>query len=409
MFIEIDKRSEVGRLEKEAQWAASANALHSTLDEPSFPSPPEFIGKARPLVDVLVPAFNAENVIRQALESVFRQDYPCFRLIIVDDGSTDGTADVIRGFRDELQPILLVRQENSGIVEALNEGLRYVSAPFTARIDADDYSFPRRFTDQVNFLQENASYIAVSSAFYEIDEDGRLNGRRYVGQGLDVRHNFFAYPAFEPYLPHSLLMMRTSVIKSLGYRHVHHSEDVDLFWRAQRFGRLATLSDIHGCYRVHTASVSGANVVEGRIQAVFSQLAALSARRVVERRPDLDFNRAALAEARVARDLERIAAAFESRLTSREYAYLRSASAIKLAEFSLFRPYALEASDITLLLDAVDLRRMSSGHERRSVRSMIYRCVRKFVRNAPTRTKLWFIYKYPWKMARAFIFRGRRP
>jgi glycosyltransferase involved in cell wall biosynthesis len=409
VLIEIDGRSEVGRLEKEAQWALSANDLHSILDESSSQSPPELLDKARPLVDVLMAAFNAEKTIRQTLESVFDQDYRYFRFIIVDDGSTDGTADVIRDFRNQWQPILLVRQYHSGLVATLNEGLRYLSAPFTARIDADDYSFPRRFSDQVNFLQGNSGYVAVSSALYEIDQDGRLNGRVFRVDDLNVTHDFFAHPASEPYLPNSLLMIRTNVIKSLGYRYVHHAEDSDLCWRAQRFGRLAILSDLHGCYRIHTASVSGANVVEGRIQAVFSQLAALSARRVVERRPDLDFDPAALAEARAAGDLDSIMAAFESRLTAREYAYLRSASAMKLVELSSFRPYALEPSDIILLLDVVDPRSMSSGRERRLVRSMMYRCIRKFIRNAQIRTKLWFAYKYPWKMARAFIFRGRPP
>lgn len=398
MIITIDKRVPADYSYSEAEWEKSNATLRQNIDVNTL---------SDKIIDVLMPVYNMEKTLLDALNSIFSQTYQLFRVIIVDDGSADDPISTINKFESKPQPILLIRQANSGVIDALITGLNYVSLlSFTAIMNADDMSFSNRFADQVRFLIKNDEYIAVSSSHYEMDEDGILTGGKFIGQGLDMRHDFFVYPAFEPYLPHSLLMMRSEALKKLSYRYVHHAEDADLYWRAQRLGRLATLHDIHGCYRIHTNSISGRNNVEGRIQAVFSQLGAISARRCVENRSDFVFEREYLAKARSAITLDNIVKLFETKLSQVEKEYLRAASAMKLVEFSGYRPYNLEFSDIQFLIENAKFAKISRRVERKTLRRSIYRTIRKFFRNAGLLEKYQFFLRFPWKTIQSFIING---
>lgn len=100
-----------------------------------------------PQITVLMPAYNAGKYIREAITSVLEQSFADFELLIVNDGSTDDTADIIDSFNDER--IVVLSQENKGVAAALNNGLRHARAPYIARFDADDVCYPYRLPGAV--------------------------------------------------------------------------------------------------------------------------------------------------------------------------------------------------------------------------------------------------------------------
>src|ERR1700761_3392427 len=111
---------------------------------------------ATPAITVLMPAYNAEKYIGEAITSVLQQTYTDFELLIVNDGSTDSTASIINNFIDER--IVVINQPNMGVAAALNTGLEYARGKYIARFDADDVCYSYRLEKQIRFLQDNPEY-----------------------------------------------------------------------------------------------------------------------------------------------------------------------------------------------------------------------------------------------------------
>jgi len=123
-----------------------------------------------PKITVLMPAYNAEKYIAAAIYSVLAQTFKAFELLIINDGSTDTTENIIRSFSDDR--VRLINQSNQGIAAALNMGLLNANAGLVARFDADDICMPERLQLQYNFLLENPDHIIVGSDADYIDKNG---------------------------------------------------------------------------------------------------------------------------------------------------------------------------------------------------------------------------------------------
>jgi glycosyltransferase involved in cell wall biosynthesis len=132
------------------------------------------------LVSVMMPAYNAEDYIGSAIESVLVQSYPHWELIIVDDGSKDRTAEIAAGYADPR--IRLIRQPNQGEAAARNTALEHTQGALIAFLDADDLFLPEHLEATVDFLQAHAEFDAVYTDGYHIDERGNrlppLSARR---------------------------------------------------------------------------------------------------------------------------------------------------------------------------------------------------------------------------------------
>jgi glycosyltransferase involved in cell wall biosynthesis len=124
----------------------------------------------QPAITVLMPAYNAANYIAEAIDSVLQQTFTNFELLIINDGSTDDTVNIIRSFNDSR--IVLINRNNGGVAEALNTGLYYALAPYIARFDADDVCHPKRLETQYEFMLSNPEYHIVGSAADYMDMDG---------------------------------------------------------------------------------------------------------------------------------------------------------------------------------------------------------------------------------------------
>ena len=206
-----------------------------------------------PIVTVLLPVYNGERYLRAAVESILHQTFESFELLIVDDGSTDGTEAICRSFTDPR--IRVVRHEtNAGLVSALNSGIELIRTKYVARMDADDVSLADRLARQIVFLESRPDIAACGSWAREL-VDGRLRAvmRRPTGEYLR-QTAWRPVPIFHP-----TACLRTEVLRELRYRTDYvHAEDYDLWLRLCRHHRIDNVPKVLLHYRIHHASVSHA-------------------------------------------------------------------------------------------------------------------------------------------------------
>jgi glycosyltransferase involved in cell wall biosynthesis len=126
-----------------------------------------------PLVSIVIPVYNGEKYLADSLDSVLCQTYQNWELIIINDGSTDSTEQLILNYQDKRIKYLR-NDDNKGIIFSLNRGLRESKGVYIARLDADDIALPFRIEKQVEFLSENPDYVMCGSYFQTIDSKGNL-------------------------------------------------------------------------------------------------------------------------------------------------------------------------------------------------------------------------------------------
>jgi glycosyltransferase involved in cell wall biosynthesis len=304
-------------------------------------------------VDVLLPVFNGAMTITKAVESLQRQTISSLRIIVIDDGSTDQTPELLDALAARDSRIIVLTQPNAGIVDALNAGIRVCEAEFVARQDADDISDPSRLAMELAYLSTHTDCVAVSGAAKHVDEQGRFLGTIQTFPQPDQADPRWA-PSREPYLMHPFLMVRRADLLAIGgYRHVYYAEDTDLCWRLQELGAMHNLDMPLGEYRMHTGSVSSQSIINGRVMALSSQLAGLSALRRRTGRADLKFPKKAIIEYQNAGMLSKLWELGKRELDDDEAGYLRIALAGKLLELSSYRPYELEFSDCQFIRNAL--------------------------------------------------------
>lgn len=206
-------------------------------------------------VTVLMPAYNAELYIAEAIESILNQTYTQFELMIIDDGCTDGTIDIIKGFDDD-RIKLVVNEKNLGLIATLNKGLDLIKTPFIARMDADDISLPTRLETQYQFMQNHPQVGACGTWYDNIlpDNTERKGGRYLAGHNQVLFKNLY-----QLHIIHGTTMMRTEVIEkhNLTFNSAYsHAEDYDFFTRLAKFAELYNIPAALYKIRHHSESVS---------------------------------------------------------------------------------------------------------------------------------------------------------
>lgn len=208
----------------------------------------------QPQVSVVLPVWNGERFLKESVDSILAQDFRDFELIIVDDGSTDATGEIISQYADDAR-VRVLRQENKGLVAALNAGLELSRAALIARLDADDVALPHRLTAQLAYLDSNPNVMAVGSAIELMDAGGRsLGTRRYpVGKEMATLGLLDGCT-----LAHPAVMMRKGAVQKVGaYRECfRHAEDYDLWLRVIELGYVDNLPETLIRYRIHDHSVT---------------------------------------------------------------------------------------------------------------------------------------------------------
>ncbi|MGW0044207.1 glycosyltransferase family 2 protein [Rhodococcus sp. NPDC003348] len=204
-----------------------------------------------PPVTVLVPAYNAGRYLRPMLDSVLNQDFRDFELLVIDDGSTDDTAEVLASVEDPR--LRVVRQENTGLVGALNRGLDEARGDFIARMDADDLMPAGRLTAQMRAMHDDPRLI-VCGTDYELF--GALTGRvRMPRTDSACRQRLLLSSCHCG----ASVMIRRPVLARSGLRfrpEFAHAEDYRMFSELSEFGRLGNLPMVGYRYRIYPEQVS---------------------------------------------------------------------------------------------------------------------------------------------------------
>ena len=207
-----------------------------------------------PAVTVFIAVYNRAGLVRDAIDSVLSQSFKDFELLVLDDGSTDGTVEVIEQFMDPR--LRLVRNErNVGIPLTRQRGLELAHGRFFAVLDSDDLAPPGRLARQVAFLGRNPAIAAVGGWTRKIG----ANGRTGLGvQMLPLRpEELHARLLFRTCHRHSTLMGRTPIMRDHGYRSEFPvAEDYDLFSRMAEQHRLANMPRVLSYRREHVGRIT---------------------------------------------------------------------------------------------------------------------------------------------------------
>ena len=209
-----------------------------------------------PLVSVLIPAYNAEKYIDEAIESVVDQTYKNLEILILDDCSTDGTGKVIKKWVKKDSRIKYIKNEdNLKLSRTLNKGLELCNGEYIARMDADDWSYPDRISSQIKYLESNVKIGAIGGTIELCDEELKNpKVREYFETDGDIRKKIFRYSPFA----HPAVVFRKSVLDSAGdySESLVDAEDYDLYFRIGKYSEFANISDTVLKYRVVATSAS---------------------------------------------------------------------------------------------------------------------------------------------------------
>jgi GT2 family glycosyltransferase len=228
-----------------------------------------------PDVSLLMPVRNGVRYLAQAIASLGECREPRLELIIVDDGSTDATGEIIERGRRLDERIVALTQPASGIAAALERARRQARAPLLARLDSDDLAYPNRFQLQLERFLADPDLLLLGSAVDKIDEAGRIVGSiRYPGEPDELQQELRRRNVFV----HSSVMMRHSAVQRVGgYRGFFlAAEDYDLWLRIAEQGKVANLPDRLGGHRVHAASTTARHVFRQAFSAALARTCAVA-------------------------------------------------------------------------------------------------------------------------------------
>jgi glycosyltransferase involved in cell wall biosynthesis len=164
------------------------------------------------LISVLLPVYNAENYIEEAVQSVLDQIYTNFELLLLNDGSTDGSKEKIKKFEDDR--IVYIEHSNMGLSKTLNKGIKLAKGKYIARMDADDICLPFRFEKQMRYLNKHKNVALLGGGIIVVDKDGQtLNydspfiNSKIIKKILFTEKNTFYHPT---------VIFKKSVVQELG-------------------------------------------------------------------------------------------------------------------------------------------------------------------------------------------------
>lgn len=222
--------------------------------------------------------YNGAAYLDQSLASLAAQDFTDFEVIVVDDGSTDATAEIAaRWAASDPRFILVRRNANGGAARALNSALNAARGEYLARHDCDDIAVPRRFSQQVAFLDSHPEVVVVSMSYVCVDEQGRSLGRIDVHEEPEVLgHLLHFMPALGV---GGQTMFRAETVRRIGgwSDELRLAQGWDLWTRMLQYGGVAALPQVGMYHRRHTRSTSA------RHRAVQMANAVVIARRTLAR------------------------------------------------------------------------------------------------------------------------------
>lgn len=211
-----------------------------------------------PAISILLPAYNAEEYLREAIDSLLTQTLTDFELLILNDGSADATEQIIQAYPDER--IVYIRNEsNHGLIYTLNKGIEAATGKYIARMDADDICLPQRLQKQYDWLEKNTSTSVVACHVAFINEQGYPAGEWKEDMQTATAAAIRRKMVWQNCIAHPTVMMRANVAKQYSYKaNQKNIEDYDLWLRLLADGHvIEKVPEKLLQYRVHQTSVTG--------------------------------------------------------------------------------------------------------------------------------------------------------
>ncbi|AJI75241.1 glycosyltransferase like 2 family protein [Francisella philomiragia subsp. philomiragia ATCC 25015] len=207
-------------------------------------------------VSVVMPVYNAEKYLSQAIESILKQSFSDFEFIIVNDGSSDSSLQIIMKYAEIDDRIIILSRENRGIIYSLNEAIYLAKGNYIARMDADDIANEMRLQTQISYL-EKENYDVVGSNIVYIDSDGvEIANKVFPESNKHIRKKIY----YKCVISHPTVMYKKEVVlKSNCYMGGKASEDYDLWLRLMR-NRLVKFYNVQENllqYRIHNEQMKG--------------------------------------------------------------------------------------------------------------------------------------------------------
>lgn len=227
-----------------------------------------------PVISVVMSVFNGERFLSEAMSSILDQSFTRFEFIVINDGSTDRSDEILESYRSKDSRIQIVHQANCGLVDSLNRGCDLARGEYIARMDADDVAMRDRLMSQIRFMEMHPEVGVVGGDVEFIDANGRLLN---IPKSPLIRRDYARALLDRCVLWHPTVLMRKATFISVGgYRNVVDAEDYDLWLRIAEQSRLANLEEVLLRYRLHPGQVSAARCKEQSLGA----LAALTSARI---------------------------------------------------------------------------------------------------------------------------------
>ena len=208
---------------------------------------------SEPLVSVLLPVYNSKNYIEEAIDSILNQSFPDFELLLLDDGSKDGSTEILYRYEQKDSRIKVIKfEENTGLINVLNYGLSIAKGKYIARMDSDDISIPERFSIQVDFMEKNPDIGLCGGA-------ARVIGTEEVWWQASDPEEVKCQLLFHCCFIHPTIMIRKKVLDDYNIRYSHnapHAEDYELYRELSKVTQLGNVTEILLLYRFHSNQVS---------------------------------------------------------------------------------------------------------------------------------------------------------
>lgn len=218
-----------------------------------------------PRVTIVIPTLDANDHVDECIECLLTQTFESFELIVVDDGSTDGTVDTVRSFDDDR--IRLIERNGSGVASARNHGIECSESEYVATHDADDRSAPTRLEEQIDYLDHADSVALVGSGARLIDETGAVHSRRRVLE----RPSFDDLISQNHFVHGSTLIRREAFERIGGYDESFPlSEDYDLYLRLALHYPIRNIDRPLYEFRIHRGSLYESSLERTRLYHRFA-------------------------------------------------------------------------------------------------------------------------------------------
>lgn len=205
-------------------------------------------------VTVLMPVYNGEKYLKEAITSILYQTYEEFDLLVINDGSTDKSENVILSFTDE-RIKYIKNEKNIGLIKTLNKGLDLISGEYIARMDQDDISLPDRLEKQIKFMDENKEIVVSGTNIRIFGDNIKTFENKLPINPLEIK----AMLLFENCIMHPTVIMRKEVLDTEKYRYnIEHiaAEDFGLWQLISKKYDLANIDEVLLEYRISESSMT---------------------------------------------------------------------------------------------------------------------------------------------------------